>query len=110
MGNQIKAENINLLHDTLGELMNFIRHSYCEEATYFCRFLGFMLDNIEMYMYMPEEDTTFLKCILLRDWNEVNNRYIGISVSDCCRKRKEKDTCCIRCAELILKIDMYLMI
>ncbi len=77
----LRKEQLVPLHDALENLMRFVRERQCGRAPYFYRYLDYMKNNIEIFLYIrgnPEEDFRYLDKILCRDWNAANDMYIGI--------------------------------
>lgn len=81
---KLKSEHLFSLRDALDNLMLFVedvegRHN--DRVPHFYRYLDFMKNNIETCIYTENDQgdgLEYLGQILLRDWNEANDKYIGI--------------------------------
>lgn len=102
------------LRDALNSLMKFIREIPSIGIPQFYRFLDYMKNNIEIYLYAPmdaeewEELFLRLKDILIRDWKEANHNDWGIPTFDLLLGEHENKTeLCLEFIRLVSVVDGF---
>ncbi len=77
----LNTEQLIPLRDALVDLMFFVQKWDDHHTPYFCRYLGFMKENIETCICTQEDwgdGLRYLNKLLARDWNLANDEYLGI--------------------------------
>ncbi len=102
------------LRDALNSLMKFVRDIPSIGIPQFYRFLDYMKNNIEIYLYAPmdaaewEELFLRLKTILIRDWENANHSVWGIPTFDLLLEEQEYRTeLCMEFIQLVSVIDGF---
>lgn len=104
----LKAEQLIPLRDALVDLMFFVEKCEDDNRLYFCRYLGYMKENIEICICTQEawgEGLRYLNSLLTRDWIRANNEYLGIPSFDLFVKGQGE--LCLQYLGLLDKVERY---
>lgn len=102
------------LRDALNSLMKFVRGIPSIGIPQFYRFLDYMKNNIEIYLYAPMNGSEWedlflrLKAILIRDWEKANHSVWGIPTFDLLIEEQENKTeLCLEFIRLVSVVDGF---
>lgn len=104
----LKSEQLVLLRDALNNLMLFVEERHNDGVPHFYRYLDFMKNNIETCIYTRDDQgdgLEYLVKILLRDWNEANDEYIGIPSYEF--KEENQRELCVQYLGLLDEVERY---
>lgn len=106
----LKPEQLFLLRDALNDLMLFVKERHDDGVPHFYRYLDFMKNNIETCIYTQDawgEGIKYLGKILLRDWKEANDEYIGIPSYELFQENQGE--VCVQYLCLLDKVGKYFL-
>lgn len=104
----LKSEHLVLLRDALDKLMIFVDERHNDGVPHFYRYLDFMKNNIETCIYTRNDQgdgLVYLGQILLRDWNEANDKYIGIPSYEF--EEEDQGELCVQYLGLLDEVGRY---
>ncbi len=104
----LKSEQLVSLRDALDKLMLFVEERDNDGVPHFYRYLDFMKNNIETCIYTRNDQgdgLVYLGQILLRDWNEANDKYIGIPSYEF--EEEDQGELCVQYLGLLDEVGRY---
>lgn len=104
----LKCEELITLRMALSKVQKFISKVEKKQTSYYYVQFDNMINNIELFFYSGDTDTSLISEILLRDWGNANDELIGIPACELLWiKKPEQKEKIYHLWELIAAVEIY---